>query len=282
MAAGSLYVVATPIGNLDDMSQRAISVLQQVDMVAAEDTRHTSRLLQHYGIEARMLPLHEHNEDARSDALVNELMAGKSIALVSDAGTPLISDPGYPLVNRARAAGAKVIPIPGACAAVAALSVSGLPTQSFWFEGFLHTKTGPRKQRLLELAALDGTLIFYEAPHRILDTLADIAECFPEREVVLARELTKTFETILKDLPAALLRVVEADPNQQKGEMVVLVGPAPKKEKSVELDAVQSALLKRLLEELPPKKAASVLADVFDLNKKAVYAAAVELKGGDA
>lgn len=279
MAAGSLYVVATPIGNLDDMSQRAVSVLQQVDLVAAEDTRHTSRLLTHFGIETRMLPLHEHNEDARSDALVSELLAGKSIALVSDAGTPLISDPGYPLVNRARAAGAKVIPVPGACAAIAALSVSGLPTQSFWFEGFLPAKTGARKQRLMELAELEGTLIFYEAPHRIVDALTDIAGCLPEREVVLARELTKTFETILKNAPAVLLQQVQADPNQQKGEMVVLIGPAPKKQRSADLDVTQEALLKRLLDELPPKKAAAVLADVFELNKKSVYAAAVAMKG---
>ncbi len=281
MAAGSLYVVATPIGNLDDISQRALKILQQVDLVAAEDTRHTARLLAHFGIEARMLPLHEHNEDARSDALVNALAEGKSIALVSDAGTPLISDPGYPLVNRARAAGATVVPIPGACAAIAALSVSGLPTQSFWFEGFLHSKTSARKQRLLELSGLEGTVIFYEAPHRILDSLSDIAECLPDREVVLARELTKTYETVLKGSAAELLKRVGADPNQQKGEMVLLVGPAPKKEKSVELDAVQQSLLKRLLEELPPKKASAVVADVFELNKKAVYQYAVELKGGD-
>lgn len=280
MAAGSLYVVATPIGNLDDISQRALKILQQVDLVAAEDTRHTARLLAHFGIEARMLPLHEHNEDVRSDTLVNALTEGKSIALVSDAGTPLISDPGYPLVNRARAAGATVVSIPGACAAIAALSVSGLPTQSFWFEGFLHSKARARKQRLLELSGLEGTVIFYEAPHRILDSLTDIAECLPDREVVLARELTKTYETVLKGSAAELLKRLNADPNQQKGEMVLLVGPAPKKEKSVELDTMQQTLLKRLLEELPPKKASAVVADVFELNKKAVYHYAVELKGG--
>ena len=218
--AGVLYVVATPIGNLADISQRALAVLAGVDLIAAEDTRHSGRLLQQYQITSKTLALHDHNERDRAPDVVARLAQGKSVALISDAGTPLVSDPGFHLVRLAREQGFKVVPVPGASAMIAALSAAGLPSDRFVFEGFLPAKTAARKKRLEAMAAETRTLIFYEAPHRLLDTLTDMAAVFgADRQVVLARELTKTFETIKGDAVGALRQWVSSDPNQEKGEM---------------------------------------------------------------
>lgn len=194
---GTLYIVPTPIGNLGDITERAVQVLSQVDLIAAEDTRHTGRLLSHLNISTRTFALHDHNEQQKAQVLAEKLSQGQSIALVSDAGTPLISDPGYHLVNQCRAAGLRVVPLPGACAVIAALSASGLPSDRFSFEGFLPPKSKGRRDKFLELAKVERTCIFYESPHRIMDSLDDmLAILGEERQVVLARELTKTFETI--------------------------------------------------------------------------------------
>lgn len=223
-AAGSLYVVATPIGNLDDISARALKILREVALIAAEDTRHSQRLMQHFGIPTPLAACHEHNERDEGSRFITRLLAGDNVALISDAGTPLISDPGYHLVRQARAAGIKVVPVPGACALIAALSAAGLPSDRFIFEGFLPAKAVGRRARLEQVKEEPRTLIFYEAPHRILECLQDMELVFgPERPALLARELTKTFET-LKGLPLGELReFVESDSNQQRGECVVLV-----------------------------------------------------------
>jgi 16S rRNA (cytidine1402-2'-O)-methyltransferase len=223
-AAGSLYVVATPIGNLDDISARALKILREVALIAAEDTRHSQRLMQHFGIATPLAACHEHNERDEGSRFITRLLAGDDVALISDAGTPLISDPGYHLVRQARAAGINVVPVPGACALIAALSAAGLPSDRFIFEGFLPAKMVGRRARLESIKEEPRTLIFYEAPHRILECLQDMELVFgPERPALLARELTKTFET-LKGLPLAELRqFVESDSNQQRGECVVLV-----------------------------------------------------------
>jgi len=242
---GSLYVVATPIGNLDDISARALKVLRDVSLIAAEDTRHSLRLMQHFGITTPLGACHEHNERDEGSRFIQRLLAGEDVALISDAGTPLISDPGYHLVRQARAAGVRVIPVPGACALIAALSAAGLPSDRFIFEGFLPAKAVGRRSRLELLKEEPRTLIFYEAPHRILECLQDLELVFgPDRPALLARELTKTFET-LKGLPLSELRAfVEGDSNQQRGECVVLVAgwTAPETEEAVSSEAsVRSA-----------------------------------------
>lgn len=219
-AAGSLYVVATPIGNLDDISARALKILREVALIAAEDTRHSARLMQHFGIATPLAACHEHNERDEGSRFITRLLAGDNVALISDAGTPLISDPGYHLVRQARAAGINVVPVPGACALIAALSAAGLPSDRFIFEGFLPAKSVGRKARLEAVKEEPRTLIFYEAPHRILECLQDMEAVFGgERQALLAREITKTFET-LKGLPLAELRAfVESDSNQQRGSV---------------------------------------------------------------
>ncbi len=215
---GTLYVVATPIGNLGDMTARAIAVLQQVDLIAAEDTRHSGPLLQHFGITTACIACHDHNERQIAAGLVERIQSGESVALISDAGTPLISDPGYLLVRTAREAGVPVVPVPGASAMIAALSVSGLPSDRFSFEGFLPAKSSARRQRLQALADEGGTLIFYESTHRIEESLADMAEVFgPERYAVIAREITKRFETVHGDTLQNLIAWIAADANQTKG-----------------------------------------------------------------
>lgn len=269
--AGILYVVATPIGNLGDMTPRAREVLARVDFIAAEDTRHSGRLLSHFQIDTPTLALHEHNERDLAPRIVERMVAGESIALVSDAGTPLVSDPGFHLVRLAREHGVKVVPVPGVSAAMAALSVSGLPSDRFVFEGFLPAKSGARKQRLELLAAEERTLIFYEAPHRILDTLTDMAAVFGAgRHAVLARELTKTFETVRGDGLGALAEWVRGDANQQKGEMVLLVEGAPGGETSAN-EAEARRILKLLIEELPLSQASALAAKITGLNKKPLY-----------
>ncbi|MDN3609161.1 16S rRNA (cytidine(1402)-2'-O)-methyltransferase [Vibrio ostreicida] len=267
----TLYIVPTPIGNLGDITQRALDVLADVELIAAEDTRHTGRLLSHFGITTKTFALHDHNEQQKSKVLVEKLLSGNSIALVSDAGTPLISDPGYHLVTKCRQAGVKVVPLPGACAVVTALSGSGLPSDRFSFEGFLPAKSKGRKDKFLEIAKVERTCVFYESPHRILDSLADmLAILGPQREVVLARELTKTFET-MKGLPLGeLFEWVKSDQNQQRGEMVLLIhGYRAIETENMPEEATRT--LKILSKELPLKKAAALTAEIYNLKKNALY-----------
>ncbi|MGD8170954.1 16S rRNA (cytidine(1402)-2'-O)-methyltransferase [Vibrio sp. TRT 21S02] len=267
----TLYIVPTPIGNLGDITQRAIEVLSGVDLIAAEDTRHTGKLLSHFSIQTKTYALHDHNEQQKAQVLVDKLLEGQSIALVSDAGTPLISDPGYHLVTKCRQAGVKVVPLPGACAVVTALSASGLPSDRFSFEGFLPPKSKGRKDKFLEISKAARTCIFYESPHRIIDSLEDMLDILgPEREVVLARELTKTFETI-QGLPLGeLIEWVKSDDNQQKGEMVLLVhGFRESVEDTLPDEATRTLAI--LTKELPLKKAAALAAEIYNLKKNALY-----------
>lgn len=281
-AAGTLYVVATPIGNLEDISARALRVLSEVALIAAEDTRHSARLMQHFGISTPLAACHEHNERDEGDRFIKRLLAGEDVALISDAGTPLISDPGYHLVRQARAADIKVVPLPGACALVAALSAAGLPSDRFIFEGFLPAKQVARRTRLEHLREEPRTLIFYEAPHRILESLTDMEDVFgPDRPAVLGRELTKTFET-LKGLPLAELRAwVESDSNQQRGECVLVLGgwQAPQGEDAVDANTLR--VLRLLLAELPVKRAAAVAAEITGVRKNVLYPLALQEKGSE-
>ncbi|MEO9522781.1 16S rRNA (cytidine(1402)-2'-O)-methyltransferase [Marinobacter alexandrii] len=279
-AQGVLYIVATPIGNLDDLSARAVSVLNSVEVVAAEDTRHSGRLLQHLGLNKRLIALHDHNERDRAGSLLQELEAGRNVALISDAGTPLISDPGYVLVREARNRGLKVSPIPGACALVAALSAAGLPTDRFLFVGFLPAKRSGRRAALEQQVRETATLVFYESPHRILDAVSDIAAVFgEEREIVLGRELTKTFETFYSGSVAEVLATLEADPHGTKGEFVVMIRgaePVASDDDAGTLDV--DRLLKLLLPELPVKKVAKLVAELSGRPKNELYQRALELK----
>lgn len=280
-STGSLYVVATPIGNLEDISARALRILREVALIAAEDTRHSSRLLQHFGIATPLAACHEHNEREEGSRFLVRLLAGDDVALISDAGTPLISDPGYHLVRQARAAGIRVVPVPGACALIAALSAAGLPSDRFIFEGFLPAKVAARRARLELLKEEPRTLIFYEAPHRILECLADLATVFgAERPALLGRELTKTFET-LQGLPLEQLHAwVEADGNQQRGECVLVVAgwQAPQGEDAISTEAVR--VLDLLLGELPVKRAATLAAEITGVRKNLLYQLALERKVG--
>ncbi|MEK6730919.1 MAG: 16S rRNA (cytidine(1402)-2'-O)-methyltransferase [Pseudomonadota bacterium] len=272
---GTLYIVATPIGNLGDLSQRAIETLQQVDLIAVEDTRHSGKLLHHFNIQTPMIPLHEYNERERSDKLLERLKQGKNIALISDAGTPLISDPGFHLVHSVRKSNIKVTPIPGACAAIAALSVSGLPSDQFVFEGFLSSKQIARLKRLEALKNEVRTMIFYEAPHRIVNMLEDMVSVFGEdRQVVIVRELTKLYETVYDDKLSAVLTCLKAHPKQQVGEFVVLVSGA---EKMLTDDAEVERILKILLEECSTSQAAKLAAKITGGKKNALYDLALGL-----
>jgi 16S rRNA (cytidine1402-2'-O)-methyltransferase len=273
---GTLYVVATPIGNLTDLSSRARDVLASVDVIAAEDTRHTRGLLSHFGIERALVSLHEHNERRVLDDLVQRLRAGESVAQVSDAGTPLVSDPGFHLVRAAQDAGIRVVPVPGPSAVLAALAAAGVPTDRFVFEGFLPSKEGARRKRLQELAAEPRTLVFFEAPHRIAETLADLAAIFgAHREAAVARELTKTFETIRRAPLAELAAWVNEDANQRRGELVLVVHGAPETEG--ELDAEALRVLKLLAAELPPRQAAALAAEITGKKKNLLYQALLSL-----
>lgn len=270
MSVPTLYVVATPIGNLADLSPRAQEVLRSVAAICAEDTRRSGQLLSHFGIHQPLVALHEHNEEALSQRLVARLQAGESLALVSDAGTPLVSDPGFRLVRAARSAGIKVSPIPGACAAIAALSVAGLPSDRFSFEGFLPAKASGRRDRLQALAGEVRTMVFYESSHRIVESLADMSAIFgAERPAVLARELTKLFETVLDGDLAGLLAKVEADENQRKGEFVVMVqGAGDDAEAQL---AHGRHVYAKLSEHLPPSTAAKLAAELTGAPRKALY-----------
>ena len=268
--AGTLHVVATPIGNLNDLSPRALETLRGVAAICAEDTRHTRQLLSHFGIEQSLVALHEHNEAGVAERIVARLQAGESLALVSDAGTPLVSDPGFRLVAAARAAGIRVSPVPGPCALVAALSAAGLPSDRFAFEGFLPAKAGARRERLAQLAGETRTLIFYESSHRIEDSLADAVVAFgADRPAAVARELTKLFETVLSGGLGELHARVVADADQRKGEFVLLVqGVADDAEAKTAEGRRVYALLNT---HLPPSSAAKLAAEITGAPRKALY-----------
>lgn len=268
---GTLYIVATPIGNLDDITQRALKTFEQVDLIAAEDTRHSGILLSHYGIKKPFFALHDHNEQQRAAVLVDKLSQGFNIALISDAGTPLISDPGFHLVRACRQAGIQIVPIVGACAAIAALCSSGVASDRFCFEGFLPAKTKARCDKLSELESESRTLIFYESTHRILDTLADMEQVFgADRYVVMARELTKTWETIYGATLSELRPWLNEDGNRIKGEIVLVVEGKPESDE-VGFSAQAIKLLTLLNDELPLKKAAGIVAETFGYKKNALY-----------
>lgn len=274
--SAQLFVVATPIGHLDDMSYRAIDVLKSVSLIAAEDTRTSAQLMKHFNISTPLTACHEHNESNKIDILVQKLLNGEDMALISDAGTPLISDPGFKLVRAAQANGIRVIPVPGACAAIAALSAVGLPSDRFSFQGFLASKQSQRLQQLEKLKDETQTLIFYEAPHRILDSVKDMAAVFgADRPVGFAREITKTFETIKKMTLGELAEFIAADHHQQKGEIVLVVGGASE-EKDLEQEKLDQ-LLQRLLQDLSVKAASQLAADLTGIKKKIAYQRALEL-----
>lgn len=273
---GQLFIVATPIGNLNDITYRAVEVLKSVDVVAAEDTRHSGILLSHWGITTKTTALHDHNEKGKASLLISWLKDGKDIALISDAGTPLISDPGYTIVNQCREQGIRVTPIPGACAAIAAVSCSGLPTDNFTFMGFIPVKQKAKESFLAQVQALRGTAICYESPRRIVDTVTAIIEQLGEdTPVVLGKELTKTFETFYSGSSAALLQWLLADEVHQKGEMVLMIGAVAKDDSDIPEQAID--LLKVLKDELPLKKAAAIVATHYELKKNDLYKLGLEL-----
>ncbi|NQZ25915.1 MAG: 16S rRNA (cytidine(1402)-2'-O)-methyltransferase [Colwellia sp.] len=277
LTPGTLYIVATPIGNLGDISQRAIDILTQVDVIACEDTRHTGKLLSAFSIKNKTMSLHDHNERQRQDQVANMLKEGKTIALVSDAGTPLISDPGFHIVRHCRSLGLNVSPIPGACAAIAALSVAGLPTDRFSFEGFLPSKSGARQATLTALVDEPRTMVFYDAPRRAIDTVRDIVTTLGgERYIVIARELTKTFETIHSDTAENFLAWLEQDANQLKGEMVLIIEGYKAVENEISAEVINT--LKLLLAEMKPKKACAITAEIYGVKKNALYEVALSLK----
>lgn len=272
----ALYVVPTPLGNLQDMSLRAVEVLKAVPWVAAEDTRHSQPLLRHFGSGARLLPAHQHNEEQAAQGVIDKLAAGEAVALVSDAGTPAVSDPGARIVARVREAGFKVVPLPGACAAVTALSASGLMAPHFLFYGFLPAKAGQRQKELEALVALPYTLVFYEAPHRVLESVEALAAAFgPERTIVFARELTKLFETIHACPLGEALEWLQADANRQRGEFVLLVEGAPE---DADDGAGERVLRLLLAEGLPVKQCAKLAAEITGASKNELYQKALALK----
>jgi len=276
--AGTLFIVATPIGNFDDFTRRAEQTLKNSQIIAAEDTRHSGHLLSAYSISTPTTACHDHNEGQKVPELIARMQQGEHISLISDAGTPLISDPGFRLVRAAHEAGIRVVPIPGACAAISALSASGLPSDRFSFEGFLPAKTHARKQTLEGLKKDTRTLIFYEAPHRIVDSLIDCIEVLgSERDACMAREITKTFETIKKATLGELLTFVQSDSNQERGEIVLVIGGF-NAEQEVENTEATDKLLKRLLQDLPVKPAAQLAAELTGLKKNELYQRALLLK----
>lgn len=272
----SLYVVATPLGNMNDMGLRALAVLKAVDAIAAEDTRHSQRLLDAFGITTRLVALHEHNEQAAASLVIRMLEEGKHVALITDAGTPAVSDPGARAVARVQEAGHPVVPVPGACAAIAALSASGLADGQFHFHGFLPTKPTGRRAALETLRSVPGTLVFYEAPHRIAETLADIAATLePTRQIVVAREITKLFEQIVRMPLADAPGWLAEDPNRSRGEFVLLVSAAPPTEG---LSPEAERVLGLLMAELPLKTAARLAAEITGAPKNDLYAHGLRVK----
>ncbi|WP_417552227.1 16S rRNA (cytidine(1402)-2'-O)-methyltransferase [Marinomonas fungiae] len=271
---GTFYIVATPIGNLDDFTDRAKRVLHEVDYIAAEDTRHSKRLMNHFGIDTKLFALHDHNERDKAAYIASLLSEGKNVALISDAGTPLISDPGYHVVNYLRQEGHKVTPVPGPSALITALCASGLPTDRFSFVGFLPAKSKSRRDEMSSWVPSLGTVVFYESTHRILDCLADLEAVWGERvQVALARELTKTFETFLSGSVSEIKQILEDDSNQTRGEFVMMVSlPAEEEDHSEALK-----ILKILLKELPVKQAAALAAEITGEKKNALYKQALAM-----
>ena len=275
---GTLYVVATPIGNLGDITLRALDILKSVDAIAAEDTRHSSGLLSHFGISKRLIAVHEHNEQQSAEKMVLALKNGENIALVTDAGTPAVSDPGAVVVQAARNANIKVVPIPGASAVVAALSASGITQNGFYFHGFLPASGAARRKILEQLKAQTVTLVLYEAPHRIVECAEDIAKVLGEnRQITFCRELTKTFETIYTCASSEASAWLQADVNQQRGEFVLLIEAAPVVETEEISDEAQR-VLKCLLAELPLKQAVALATEITNLKKNDLYEFALKLK----
>ncbi len=277
----ALYIVATPIGNLADITLRAIDVLRRVSVIAAEDTRHSARLLQHHDIATPLISYHDHGGDAQVSRILTKLEGGSSVALISDAGTPLISDPGYRLVNAVREKGFDVVPVPGPCAFVAAASASGLPSDRIAFEGFPPAKSQARRQLFESLSKDTRTLVFYESTHRILACLQDMAEGFgADREICIARELSKTYETFLRGAIGDVLIAMDSDPNQQKGEFVVLVHGAIEEQVEEGVSPEAQKLLSVLCQELPVKQAASLTAKVTGDKKNKCYQWALDHPAG--
>ena len=278
-SAGVLYIVATPIGNLADISQRALDVLQDVDLIVAEDTRNSQKLLGHYAIKTRMMALHEHNEREQADELIKKLQAGTSIAAIIDAGTPLISDPGYHLVSLSHEHGIRVVPIPGPSALITALSTGGLATDRFVFEGFLPSKAAARLSHLQTLAKEPRTMVFYEAPHRLIESLESMLSVFgADRMAVLARELTKLYETVRRASLEELCDWVKQNPEQQKGESVILVAGCASNESTETIEIDVDQLLTALLTKLHVKEAAQLASQISGLSKNRLYARALELQ----
>jgi 16S rRNA (cytidine1402-2'-O)-methyltransferase len=278
MNVGLLYVVATPIGNLADITLRALETLKTVDAIAAEDTRHTSGLLSHFGISKKLIAVHEHNEHQSAEKLLLLLQAGEHVALVTDAGTPGISDPGAVVVDIVRKAGVKVVPIPGVSAVITALSVSGIQQNGFLFHGFLPASGAARRKALESLKSQTVTLVFYEAPHRIVESISDMANVLGAgRRVTFARELTKTFETIYSCELGLASAWLQADANQQRGEFVLLVEVEPAKD-AEEISADAQRVLKLLLAELPLKQAVKLATDITNEKKNGLYELALSLK----
>ncbi len=274
---GILYIVATPIGNLEDLSPRAIRILGDVDIIAAEDTRHSKNLLGHFGIDTKLLSYHDFNEHERSRSLVEYLQAGKNVALISDAGTPLISDPGYRLVRAAHQHGIRVVPIPGPSAAISALSAAGLPSDRFAFEGYPPEKHAARVMYLRNLTGESRTMVFYEAPHRIQDLFEDMQEVFgAQRQAAIAREMTKKFETVQTGTVGELLNWVAGDKNHRKGEFVVIIQGAEKDTGRIDRDL--ESMLMLLLAELPLKKAAAIVSQVSGVSKNVLYKTGLKLQ----
>jgi 16S rRNA (cytidine1402-2'-O)-methyltransferase len=275
---GELYLVATPIGDMTDIAPRALDILNTVDIVAVEDKRRSSRLFSHFGIKTPMISYHDHSEEKQVKKIIDELLCGKSVALISDAGTPLISDPGFKLVNAAKDKSIKVSPIPGPCALIAAISASGLPSNRFIFEGFLPAKSIARITKIQNISADSRTIIFYEAPHRILETLIDMIKVIgPSRKIVLARELTKTYETFISGTLKGVLEIIEKDLNQQKGEIVIVLAGADSSEKKIETQD-SKRILSVLLEDLPLKQAVSLGSKITGVQKNIFYKLALDLK----
>ncbi|MDH5710432.1 MAG: 16S rRNA (cytidine(1402)-2'-O)-methyltransferase [Gammaproteobacteria bacterium] len=279
VGTGTLYIVATPIGNLGDISTRAIEMLKLVEVIAAEDTRHSQRLLSYLGISTHMQAYHEHNEEQQAGRLIARLLQGESVAIISDAGTPLVSDPGYRLVAQAHEQGIKVVPIPGSCAAIAAMSAAGLPSDHFCFEGFPPARQAARLKYLQLLSEESRTMVFYISCHRVVETLEDMKAVFgQQRPATFARELTKTYETIRKASLGELCAWVAEDEMQSKGEMVLVVSGSVK-EKSVH--PLLDEILQALVDELPIKQAAKIASKITGVNKNELYEAAIKLKNKD-
>lgn len=279
--AGNLFIVATPIGNLGDITSRASKTLAEVDKIYAEDTRVTLKLLAHLGIAKPLISLHDHNEAERVAGIIAELMAGMNLALVSDAGTPLISDPGYRLVRAVAEAGLKVIPIPGVSALISALSAAGLPTDRFSFEGFLPAKSSARRAALEVLSRETQTLVFYESSHRIEDLLEDMAFVFPERAVVIARELTKLYEQFYRGTAGSLVRQMKSDSDMRRGEFVVMVGGIPEYVENTESNTIDTGQLMQVLlaENLSVRQVAKIAAQLTGQPKNQLYRQALGLSG---